>query len=62
MLRAWLTRTRTCIAGLVARVRQRLDKHADEQTGKWGSSMEYKRRYTNPDEAKRHRTPPAGKS
>ena len=42
-------------AALVVRVRERLDAHAEQQKTAWGSSMEYKRRYTNPDDAKRQR-------
>lgn len=61
MIRAALTRVCTCLSALVARVRTRLDEHAEKETGRWGSNMEYKRRYTNPDEAKRHRIPPAKK-
>ena len=61
MLRAAFSRFRTRVAELAARVRTRLDEHADSETGKWGANMEYRRRYTNPDEAKRHRVPPADK-
>jgi hypothetical protein len=61
MFRDALFRFRTCVAELAARVRTRLDEHVDKETGKWGANMEYKRRYTNPDEAKRHRVPPANK-
>ena len=46
------------IAGLIARVRVFLDAQAEKEKQAWGASMEYKRRYTNPDEAKRARTPP----
>ena len=59
--KTWLTRLNACIAGLTARVGRRLDAHAEKHKGEWGSSMEYRRRYTNPDDAKRHRTPPADK-
>ena len=45
----------------------RFSRHLDERAKKdkegWGSRMEYKRRYTNPDEAKRNRkplSPPSG--
>lgn len=61
MVRAALSRVCTCFATFAARVRARLDEHAERETGKWGANMEYKRRYTNPDEAKRHRAPPAKK-
>ena len=50
-----LARLRSRYAALVLRVRERLDAHAEQQKIAWGSSMEYKRRYTNPDEAKRQR-------
>ena len=42
-------------AALLTRLRARLDEHAEKQKTGWGSSMEYKRRYTNPDDAKRQR-------
>ena len=45
-------------ARLRERVMRWLDRHADEQAGGWGARMEYKRRYTNPDDAKRARTGP----
>ena len=45
---------RRCAAAL-RRVIDWLDRNADEQGGGWGARMEYKRRYTNPDEAKRAR-------
>ena len=51
-----LATLRSRCAALVLRVRERLDAHAERQKTAWGSSMEYKRRYTNPDEAKRQRT------
>ena len=40
---------------VLARIRTRLDEHADAQKTAWGASIEYKRRYTNPDDAKRQR-------
>ncbi len=61
MVRAAFLHVCTRLATLAARVRARLDAHADRETGKWGSNMEYKRRYTNPDEAKRRRAPPETK-
>ena len=61
MVRAALIRVCTCFAAFAARVRTRLDAHVQSESGKWGANMEYKRRYTNPDEAKRHRAPPAKK-
>jgi hypothetical protein len=47
--------TRYC-AALVSHLRRHLDQHAEKQKTGWGSSLEYKRRYTNPDDAKRHRS------
>ena len=44
-------------AALLARVIAWLDRNADRQGGEWGARMEYKRRYTNPDEAVRARGP-----
>ena len=44
-------------AALVSRVDKRLTSAAEKQKTGWGSSLEYKRRYTNPDDAKRARTP-----
>ncbi len=44
--------------GWLARLRVFFDERAEKEKAAWGSSMEYKRRYTNPDEAKRARTPP----
>ena len=46
------------IAAAVARLRLFLDERAEKEKQAWGASMEYRRRYTNPDEAKRARTPP----
>ena len=43
---------------LLARVRAFLDRHAEKEKARWGAHMEYRRRYTNPDEAKRNRLPP----
>ena len=62
MLRAWLIRVCAWIEGLAARAGKRLDEHAEKSTGEWGARMEYRHRYTNPDDAKRHRTPPDEKS
>ena len=45
-------------ASLLGRALRWLDRHADEQAGAWGARMEYRRRYTNPDDAKRARTGP----
>ena len=58
---AWLDSIRTTLAGLAERVRKRLDEHAENDKAGWAASMEYRRRYTNPDEAKRARSPPAAR-
>ena len=34
-----------------------LNERAQRETAAWGSTLQYKRRYTNPDEAKRFRRP-----
>lgn len=36
-----------------------LDERAAKHEAAWAASLEYKRHYTNPDEAKRYRVPPA---
>ena len=54
-----IARLRSGVAELVARLRVFLDERAEKEKAAWGASMEYKRRYTNPDEAKRARTPPS---
>ena len=54
----WLYKLNRRCAALLERVIEWLDRHADEQARGWGSRMEYKRRYTNPDEAVRARTGP----
>jgi hypothetical protein len=51
----WLYRLNRHCAALLERARQWLDAHAEKQKNGWAASMEYKRRYTNPDEAKRSR-------
>jgi len=40
---------------LWARIYQFLNEHADRKVDAWGASLQYKRRYTNPDVAKRYR-------
>lgn len=57
-LRNWLSSIKVRLAGLRARAIKHLDERAERDKAGWGAKMEYKRRYTNPDEAKRHRTPP----
>jgi hypothetical protein len=57
-LRDRLGRIRSRVAELLARLRVYLDARAEKEKAAWGSSMEYKRRYTNPDAAKKARTPP----
>jgi hypothetical protein len=44
-------------AALLRRALDWLDGNAERQGGGWGARMEYKRRYTNPDDAKRARAP-----
>lgn len=56
--RDWVTRITTCAAALRARVEGFIDQRAEKAKAAWGSSLEYKRPYTNPDAAKRARTPP----
>ena len=34
-----------------------LTEQADRRVDAWGASLQYKRSYTNPDTAKRHREP-----
>lgn len=58
-VREWFSSIKARLAGLHARVIKHLDERAERDKAGWGSKMEYKRRYTNPDEAKRNRTPPA---
>ena len=48
-------RLNRAMAALLGRVLAWLDRNADEQGSGWGARMEYKRRYTNPDDAKRAR-------
>jgi hypothetical protein len=40
---------------LWARVSQFLTEQAEREVNNWGAAMQYKRRYTNPDTAKRYR-------
>ena len=42
-------------ARLWARVYAYLNERAAHEVDLWGSSLQYKRRYTNPDTAKRYR-------
>ena len=62
MLSAWIMRLRASLTELSMRVVQRIDEHARRDREGWGANLEYRRRYTNPDDAKRHRTPPTEKS
>lgn len=57
-VREKFTRLRSCAADLHTRVRAYFDHKAEQEKAAWGSHMEYKRRYTNPDDAKRARVPP----
>lgn len=56
--REWMDCVTGCAAALRMRVERFIDQRAEKAKSAWGASMEYKRRYTNPDEAKRARTPP----
>ena len=62
MMPAWITRIQASVAQLAARFLDRVDEHAKRDREGWGARMEYRRRYTNPDDAKRARTPPAQKN
>ena len=42
---------------LWARFTRFIQARADQEVANWGSSLQYKRRYTNPDTAKRYRQP-----
>ena len=53
-----MARITSSVTDLLARVRVFLDDRARKEVQEWGARMEYKRRYTNPDDAKRARTPP----
>jgi len=53
-----IARIKTGVTELMTRLRVYLDERAEKDKAGWGSHMEYKRRYTNPDAAKRARTPP----
>ena len=55
LINRWRYRLNRASAALLGRVLAWLDRNADEQGGGWGARMEYKRRYTNPDDAKRAR-------
>jgi hypothetical protein len=48
--------------GSLAQLWERLNKflyaRAEREVAAWGSSLQYKRRYTNPDAAKRYRQAP----
>ena len=56
--RQWMIRIAGCVAAVRTRVDRFIDQRAEKAKSAWGASMEYKRRYTNPDDAKRARTPP----
>ena len=57
-----IARLRSSVTALLGRLRVFLDAQAEKEKSAWGASMEYKRRYTNPDDAKRARTPPDQKN
>ena len=45
------------VSSLWARFWDHLNVLAQRETAAWGSTLQYKRRYTNPDDAKRYRRP-----
>ena len=45
----------TYTARLWARIMKFLNERAEREVAAWGSELQYKRRYTNPDSAKRAR-------
>ena len=53
-----IARLRSSVTELLGRLRVFLDAQAEKEKAAWGASMEYKRRYTNPDAAKKARVPP----
>jgi hypothetical protein len=54
----WIERWKALFMALAGRIRKHLDERAQKQVLEWSASLEYRRRYTNPDDAKRHRKPP----
>ena len=54
-MRRWAFRLNRACAALLQRCLALLDRNAEKQGGGWGATMEYRHRYTNPDEAKRAR-------
>jgi hypothetical protein len=58
---AGVKNTMTHVLGTVARIWSRffqsLTERNDRAVAAWGSSLQYKRRYTNPDDAKQARKP-----
>lgn len=55
LIRRWVFRLNRASAAVLGRVLAWLDRNAERQGGGWGATMEYRHRYTNPDEAKRAR-------
>lgn len=53
-----IARLKSSIAEVLGRLRVFLDARAEKEKAAWGASMEYRRRYTNPDAAKKARVPP----
>ena len=57
-----MSKTLNSLIGLfsefVARVNRYIATQNERQVALWGSSLQYKRRYTNPDAAKRFRSAP----
>ena len=45
------------VSRLWAQLSNQIDEHAQRHAAAWGATLQYKRRYTNPDEAKRFRRP-----
>jgi predicted transcriptional regulator len=45
------------VTRLWARLVNEIDEYAQRHAAAWGATLQYKRRYTNPDEAKRFRRP-----
>ena len=55
LLARWRYRMNRASAALLQRVVAWLDRNAERQGGGWGATMEYRHRYTTPDEAIRAR-------
>ena len=55
LIRRCVYRLNRACASLLQRWLALLDRNAEKQGGGWGATMEYRHRYTNPDEAVRAR-------